>query len=99
MFAKQSLLQALALAEAMIAEGISLPEAARLPEALRQIEAQEEALFRHWELPSKEAAEEALAAHARGETLEAAAAFAAIAGVTREQWLAKVEAYQRSHGQ
>jgi hypothetical protein len=98
-FAKQSILQALALTDAMIAEGIVLPEAARLPEALRQIEAQEEALFRHWELPSQEAAAEALAAHARGETLEATDAFAEMAGVTREQWLEKVEAYKRSRGQ
>ncbi len=98
-FAKQSILQALALSEAMIAEGVSLPEAARLPEALRQIEAQEEALFRHWELPSQQAAAEALAAHARGETLEAADAFAEIAGTTREQWLEKVETYKRSRGQ
>jgi hypothetical protein len=98
-FAKQSILQALALTDALIAAGIALPEAARLPEALRQIEAQEEALFRHWELPSQEAAAEALAAHARGETLEATDAFAEMAGVTREQWLDKVEAYKRSRGQ
>jgi hypothetical protein len=55
--------------------------------------------FQHWELFSQQAADDALAESARGETLEATDAFAQMAGLSREQWLAKVEAYKRSRGQ
>jgi hypothetical protein len=97
--AKQAVRQTMDLANILAEEGVSLPGAEQLPETLQRLETQERDAFQHWELFTQQAEDEALAASARGETLDATDAFAQMAGLSREQWLAKVEAYKRSRGQ
>jgi hypothetical protein len=96
--ARLSVHTALAMAEAVVEEGVQVAGAEKLPGVLKLLEEQQDGVLRYWTLFSEEDVAEARAAHARGECLEMADALAEVAGVTREEWLAKVEERQQGRG-
>jgi hypothetical protein len=72
-------------------QGSAVPGAETLHCALQDVQQLEERVFAQWPDFSEQQVAEALAEHERGESLEAAEAFARIAGTDRETWLRRVE--------
>src|SRR5207244_1333075 len=74
-----------------------IPQADQLPEAIRQVETLKNQALGFWPYSAASVAD-GLAEHARGETENLAEAFANIAGVSKDEWLRRVEAHKRAQG-
>ena len=77
--------------------GRPIPRADELAEAIRQVETLKGQALEFWPY-SAAAVADGLAEHGRGETVELSEAFAGIAGLSKEEWLRRVEAHKRAKG-
>ena len=85
------------LARTFAGAGRPIPRAGELAEAIRHVETLKGQALDFWPY-SAAAVADGLAEHRRGETVNLTEAFAAIAGVSKEEWLRRVEARKRAIG-
>jgi hypothetical protein len=76
-------------------QGSAVPGAEALQRAIQDVQRLEERVFAQWPDFSEQQVAEALSEHERGESLDAAEAFAQIAGTDRQTWLRRVEERKR----